>query len=108
MRMVTTYDGRQVDSRSEEWRAHCEATTLLSWPLAKRRIHMNAVLVKRKHEAHLALSELISTIWKHRQANRLQSMDDDERDVLLGQIERATNARMRSDIEMILMGRLAA
>jgi len=107
--MHTTYDGRQVDGSSEAWRAHCEATTLLSWPLHNRRVHMQGVLAKRGKDAHRELSELVSAIWKERQVLLLLKMDcDRERIVHLTRLERATNERMRGDIEKILNGRLSA
>uniref|UniRef100_UPI001E5D839E DUF7696 family protein n=1 Tax=Klebsiella pneumoniae TaxID=573 RepID=UPI001E5D839E len=37
-------DGRQVPNDSEEWRAECEARTVLSWPLTKRRNYMYGAL----------------------------------------------------------------
>lgn len=109
MTMHTTYDGRQVDGYSEDWRAHCEATTMLSWPLHNRRVHMQGVLAKRGNEAHQELTALVSAIWKDRQVRLLLKMDcDRERIVHLTRLERATNKQMRGDIEKILNGRLSA
>ncbi|WP_290872087.1 hypothetical protein [Aquabacterium sp.] len=106
MTMATTYDGRQVDSSSEAWRAHCEATTLLAWPLHKRRVHLQGVLARRGKDAHRELSELVSMIWKHQQASKLMAMNDNDRRRHLDQLEQATNQRMRADIETIFAAKL--
>lgn len=108
MNQVTTYDGRQVDSSSEAWRAHCEAATLLRWSLHDRRVHMQGVKAKRGDQAHQELADLISAMWKHQQASKMMTMDDAERADHLDKLERATNPRMRSDVEMIYQVRMAA
>ncbi len=109
MNHVQTYDGRTIDSSSEEWRAHCEATTMLSWPLHNRRVHMQGVLAKRGAEGHRELENLIHKIWTHRQVEKLLQMNCDlERIQHLTRLERATNQRTRENIEKILEGRLSA
>ena len=109
MKTATTYDGRQVDTYSEEWRAHCEATTLLSWTLHQRKVHLQGVESKRGASGRRDLEELIMRIWKERQVQQLLAMEtDNARIVHLTRLERATNSRTRADIEKILEGRLSA
>lgn len=71
-------DGREVCTSSEEWRAYCEARTVLSWPLWKRRAFMygrpnqfgkseGGVLQKRGEAALQKLQTDIRQIWQHRQ-----------------------------------------
>ncbi|CAG2144507.1 hypothetical protein LMG31506_03021 [Cupriavidus yeoncheonensis] len=71
-------DGREVCTSSEEWRAYCEAKTVLSWPLAKRRGYLygrpneygkpaNGVMQKRGEAALRKLEDEIRLIWQQRQ-----------------------------------------
>lgn len=106
MRMVTTYDGRQIDSSSAEWIAHCEATTMLKWPVLQRQAHFQTVRTGRGQEAHNALKNLVRAIWIARQVDEIAAMArDDDRVARLLRIEQATNSRMREDIEKALQAR---
>lgn len=109
MATTNTYDGRQVDTYSEEWRAHCEATTCLAWSLHDRKVHLQGVEQKRGIVGRQELESLILKIWIERQVKLLLKMDcDRERIMHLTRLERATNNRMRADIEKVLQGRLSA
>jgi hypothetical protein len=103
MNMKTLYDGRQVDSSSEEWRAHCEATTMLAMPMNERHAHLNAVGTRRGDQAKRALSDLVRRIWIDRQARALNAEDNWEEVALrlhaIGKKD-AQGARLRADIEV--------
>jgi hypothetical protein len=49
---------------SEEWRNECEAREILSWPLVKRRKHLDLVQQKRGWKARLKLQDEIERLWK--------------------------------------------
>jgi hypothetical protein len=51
MRLVRLYDGREVDSSSEEWRQQCEAVTILAMSPAAREGFWVRVAQKRGAEA---------------------------------------------------------
>ncbi len=53
--MVTLFDGRQVASDSEEWRAECEARHLLAMPLGQRAETLAVIQEKRGAVATKAL-----------------------------------------------------
>lgn len=50
-RQVQLADGREVSSCSEEWRAECEARTVLGWPREQRQAFYVSVAKKRGEEA---------------------------------------------------------
>ena len=80
-RPVVLIDGRVVDSWSEEWRAECEARAVIALPtLSRRREYLfgkidqwgkprNGILQRRGEAACIALSDLISAVWKHTREN---------------------------------------
>jgi hypothetical protein len=55
MGIVTLYDGRQVDSSSEDWRAETEARAILAMDLTKRTEFLQLVEARRGAEATQAL-----------------------------------------------------
>lgn len=65
MNPVTLHDGRQVDSSSEDWRAECEARTVLRMPgKPARRAYLAAVEKRRGVEAADRLAGLIQAVWR--------------------------------------------
>lgn len=72
---VTLHDGRQVMNDSEEWRAECEARTVIAMPtLAARRAYLRGtldergnlsggVLQRRGEDAVKRLEATIKAIW---------------------------------------------
>lgn len=76
---VSLYDGRVVDSYSEEWRAECEARAILAMPLHKRQQYLfgkpdrwgkltGGLNTKRSPEAFETLLDLIRRLHAHRRA----------------------------------------
>lgn len=119
MATVTLHDGRQVDSYSEDWRHECEARTILTWPLAKRRDYLHGfkdeggrvhkgVEQTRGREEMNRLERTVLALWTATQVAKLAKMDEDERAYHLGRIEKATNTRMRGVVEVALGRHLAA
>jgi hypothetical protein len=53
--MVELIDGRVVDTNSEEWRAECEAMTVLSFPMDKRQTFFEQV---ERHRQPAGLEKL--------------------------------------------------
>ena len=73
---VSLYDGRVVDSYSEEWRAECEARSILAMPLHKRQQFLfgkpdrfnkmaGGLEQKRSPEAFAAILDLIRRLHAH-------------------------------------------
>lgn len=60
--MVTLVDGRQVPSTSEEWRAECEARTILGTPHEKRHEQLQAIGAKRGVEALERLNTMVDEL----------------------------------------------
>lgn len=85
MGIVTLYDGRQVDSSSEEWRAECEARAVLAMELHKRADFLKSVEGKRGPDATKALRERCFDLEPHyvlglpNKAQRTHYLDQVER-----------------------------
>jgi len=60
------------ETYSEEWRKECEARELLSWPLDKRRKHLDLVQQKRGWEARLKLQDEMESQWRKAKETKLQ------------------------------------
>lgn len=60
--MVTLVDGRQVPSTSEEWRAECEARTILGTPHEKRHELLQAIADRRGAEARERLDRMVDEL----------------------------------------------
>lgn len=65
MGIVTLYDGRQVDSKSEAWRQQCEANTILAMPLHQRDLFWQDVERKRGADAVSALKARCFEVEPH-------------------------------------------
>lgn len=64
-RPVTLHDGRTVGSWSEDWRAECEARSVLRLPdKMARNAYLLRVRQRRGEEAANALEELCRRIWR--------------------------------------------
>lgn len=56
-RLVTLPDGSVVGLQSREYALHCEAITVLRWPIKKRREHLEQVEKARGMAARLELED---------------------------------------------------
>lgn len=66
MGTVTLFDGREVDSASEDWRAECEARHVLSMPsVVARREYLAGIRQRRGPNAYEALADLVRALWAH-------------------------------------------
>jgi hypothetical protein len=64
--LVTLFNGVQVDSWSESWRAECEARHVLAMPnIHLRRIYLADVAKRRGEVAGKALADLVRLVWAH-------------------------------------------
>ena len=64
-RMMTTHDGREVPSDSEEWRAECEARFMLKMRTKQHRhSYLEAVEKRRGADSRRALERLVMLVWE--------------------------------------------
>ncbi len=54
----------------------CEARTVLSWPLPKRREYLELIEQKRGTEAASELAEIIKTEWRRQHEKPLPPLED--------------------------------
>ena len=65
--IVTLADGRQVASDSPEWRAECEARTILDMPSKQVRLDFLDKIEKRRGaQARRDLEQRIMDLWQRR------------------------------------------
>ena len=65
-RTATLHDGREVDTGSEQWRAECEARSVLAMPsIHQRREYLAGILKFRGQAGHDELANLVRKIWQH-------------------------------------------
>jgi Cdc6-like AAA superfamily ATPase len=64
-RMAKLHDGREVDTRSEEWRAECEARRVLGMASkSARHAYLANVAKRRGEDARVALQALVMAVWR--------------------------------------------
>lgn len=74
MKTYTTHDGRQVDGSSEDWRAECEARTILRMPTSQRQNYLHLVGKRRGEEAMRDLRNTVQTMWTDDTARELLAL----------------------------------
>ena len=100
MEIVTLYDGREVDSASEEWRAECEARTVLAMDLVKRADFFQLVEAKRGADAVRVLRERCFDLEPHYVLNL---PNKPQRTAYLDQVERRFGPNPRKALEEKIM-----
>lgn len=63
--MMTTHDGREVPSGSEDWRAECEARCVLKMRSKQQRhAYLEAVEKRRGADLRRALERRVMAVWE--------------------------------------------